>query len=391
MKNQKKKYIFPAYIGVSAVWFGTHVGTGTASGNQTASYFGAYGKLGLLGGFIAMILLGFCIYYCIEYSRLIGTTNFKEFANSFFSPYQKIFSTVFEFAFIWMVIMNFSAALDTGATTLKLQFGLNYWIGILLFCVATIVLTMFGAELVRKSSTILTFLILAALIAIVFFGLTSSQNDFVGHWTSTITLPATLPEKPWYELVWSAILYSSFLAVGMMGTSLSVSDSLKNKKDSKKAAILGIILNGGLICLVAILLYAFPTVLGDYFDPMRASKTFIPNLEIVGIIGKPFLTYFYIVILFCAIISTLEGYGFGVISRYRKFIPIKKESGKDLSLLIILLVVGILVSRLGLDWIISKGFRFIGYVEIVFVVLPTLIIGHKKIKMATEKKQKNEN
>ncbi|QNK39629.1 YkvI family membrane protein [Caproicibacter fermentans] len=388
MKN--KKFVLPAYIGVSAVWFGTHVGPGTASGNQTASYFGAYGKMGLLGGIIAMLLLGFCIYYCIEYSRLIGTTSFKEFTNSFFSPCQKLFSTVFEFAFIWMVIMNFSAALDTGATTLQSQFGLFYWIGIFLFCIVTIVLTMFGAELVRRSSTILTFLILAALIGIVFFGLTSSQCNFIEHWTNTITLEKALPEKPWYELIWSSILYASFLAVGMVGTSLSVSDTLKSKKDSKKATVLGIILNAGLICLVAILLYAYPSVLGDYFDPMRTSKTFIPNLEVVRIIGKPFLTYFYIVILFCAIVSTLEGYGFGVISRYRKFIPVKNERGKDLILLFILLIVGILVSRLGLDWIISKGFRFIGYVEIIFVVLPTLVIGHRKIKQATQEKNEAE-
>ena len=382
----KKKFVFPAFIGVTAVWFGTHVGPGTASGNQTASYFGAYGKIGLLGGLLAMLLLGICIYYCVEYSRLIGTTSFKEFANSFFSPYQKLYSTVFEFAFLWMVVMNFSASLDTGASTLQSQFGINYWIGILAFCFVTIILTMFGAELVRKSSTVLTFLILASVITLVFFGLTSPESKLAEHWANTMTLPATLPDKPWYELIWSSILYASFLAVGMMGNSLSVSDSLKNRSDSMKATIWGIILNAGLIGLVALLMYAYPSVVGDYFDPARTSKTFVPNLEIARIVGKPFLTYFYIVILYCAIISTLEGYGFGVIARYHKFIPAKKDTTKDLVLLCILLVVGILVSRLGLDWIVSKGFKIIGYVEIFFVVLPTIIIGHRKVVQASKEK-----
>lgn len=380
---KKKRFIWPAYLGVAAVWFGTHVGPGTASGNQTASYFGGYGKIGLLGGIIAMVLLGVCIYYCVEYSRLIKTTSFKEFSDSFFHPYQKLFSTIFEFAFLWMVVMNFSASLDTGATTIETQFGVNYWVGIGIFCVLTVLLTIFGAELVRKSSTVLTVLILAALIALVAFGLSSPESNLIERWNNALTLPATLPNRPWYELIWSAILYASFLAVGMMGTTLAVSDSIKSRKDSRKAAVIGVILNAALICLVAVLLYAYPSVLGDYFDPARTSKTFIPNLEVVAIIGKPILTYFYIVILFCAIISTLEGYGFGVIARYRKFIPFKNEIGKDLFLLCILLVVGILVSRLGLDWIINTGFRIIGYVEVLFVVIPVILIGHRKVKQAS--------
>lgn len=84
-KIKRRKIALPASVGVAAVWFGSHVGPGTASGNQTASYFGGFGKLGLVGGIIAMIILGICIYYCIEYSRLIGTTSFKDFANSFFA------------------------------------------------------------------------------------------------------------------------------------------------------------------------------------------------------------------------------------------------------------------------------------------------------------------
>lgn len=336
-----------------------------------------------------MIILGLCIYYCIEYSRLIGTTSFKEFADSFYAPYQKIFSTVFEFAFVWMVVMNFSSSLATGATAIQNQFSLPYWAGMVLLCAITVLLTIFGAEMVRKSSTVLTVLILAALFALLFFGLTSPESNFLNHWNNTIVLPATLPQKPWYEMIWSAIVYAGFLAVGMMGTSLSVSDSLKSNSDSKKAAAIGIILNAGLICIIAVLLYAYPSVMGNYFDPNRTSKTFIPNLEIVNIIGKPILIYFYIIILIAAIISTLEGYGFGLISRYRKFIPFENEHKKDFVILVTLLIIGMALSGLGLDWIISKGFRIIGYVEIVFIVIPTLLIGHKKVKEMTRKKEED--
>lgn len=380
-----KKIFFPASIGVAAVWFGTHVGPGSASGNQTASYFGGYGKLGLIGGFLSMLILGLCIFYCIEYSRLIGTTNFKEFANSFFHPYEKFFSSIFEFSFIWMVLLNFSSSLATGSTAIQNQFNLSYWIGISFFSIITIVLAIFGANLVRKASTIMTLLIFIALIALLSFGLLSTESNFMAHWQNTISLPSTLPNKPWYKLVWSSIIYSSFLTVGMMGTTLAVSDSLKSRDDSKKATIFGIFFNTCLIFFIAILLYAYPLVTGEYFNTSRVTKTFIPNLEIVNIIGKPFLIYFYIIILILAIISTLVGYGFGVISRYGKYIPIKNEKYKNLILLLSLIIIGIFISRLGLDWIISKGFRFIGYIQLIFIVIPTLLIGHKKISKAKSK------
>lgn len=378
--KKKTKIVLPTSLGVAAVWFGSHVGPGTASGNQTASYFGGYGKLGFVGALIAMAIMGLCIYYSLEYSRLIGTTSFKEFADSFFHPHEKIFSTVFEFAFMYMVVMNFSSSLATGATAIENQFHIPYWCGMVLLCLITIAFTMFGTEMVRKSSTVLTVLILAALCTLLVCGLTSSESSFLAHWNNTMVLPETYVTKPWYDMLLSAVLYAGFLSVGMMGNTLAVSDSLKSKKDSRNATCLGILLNVGLIFMVAILLYAYPSVMGEYFNPARTSKSFVPNLEIVNIIGKPILVYFYFFILIGAIISTLEGYGCGVISRYRQYIPVKNERIKDLLLLLILLVVGVALSGLGLDWIISKGFRFIGYVELIFIVIPTIAIGHKKIK-----------
>ena len=63
MEKQRKKSIVPPFIGIAAVWFGSHVGPGTASGKQVTTYYSAYGKLGIFLPMIAMGILAIAVYY----------------------------------------------------------------------------------------------------------------------------------------------------------------------------------------------------------------------------------------------------------------------------------------------------------------------------------------
>lgn len=373
----------PVYLGVAAVWFGGHCGPGVASGNQVAKFYSSYGVWGLFTGILAMIVLGLCVYYSIEYARLTQSYDFKTFANRFFAPYDKFFANFFEITYVATVFLVIGSCIATGAKALQQQFGLNLVVGQLLLCVATILLTIFGAALVRSSSSVMTFLILAALGIIICVGLFSDKARFVDHLKMAEDLPSTLPGHSLRLLpaaLWSAVLYAGFQSAGNMANAVSVVEGLRSRKDSIKAAVLGVLLNALLIYGVAFLIFSFPEVLGEFLNPDRVSKSFLPNLEVVQILGIPVLQYLYVTVLLLAILTTLVGFSYAVISRYAKFIPIKNQRLRDLSLVVGLLIICILVSQVGLDAIVGKGFVYLAYACIVVVIVPTIVIGHRKIR-----------
>ncbi|MFR5781619.1 MAG: hypothetical protein ACLUEK_07150 [Oscillospiraceae bacterium] len=62
MEKSKAKRGLPVFIGVAAVWMGTHFGPGVASGTQLNQY---YVRFGLPGIFVTIIAMGFLGYVSI--------------------------------------------------------------------------------------------------------------------------------------------------------------------------------------------------------------------------------------------------------------------------------------------------------------------------------------
>ena len=62
MEKSKTKKGMPVFIGIAAVWMGTHFGPGVASGTQLNQY---YVQFGLAGIFVTIIAMGFlgCLLY----------------------------------------------------------------------------------------------------------------------------------------------------------------------------------------------------------------------------------------------------------------------------------------------------------------------------------------
>lgn len=378
----------PVYLGVAAVWFGAHCGPGAASGNQIAAFYNKFSIWGLFTGLIAMIILGMCVYYSVEYARLAKTYDFKSFANSFFAPYEKFFSTFFEFVYVMTVFIVVGSCIAMGAKALNQQFGWSINFGIALLCIITVVLTIFGSAVVRASSTFMSLVILLAVGVVIVVGLVSAKANFAGHWAMSADLPATLPKFSGSLLIpaiWSAILYAGFQSAGNMANVVSVAKGIQTRKDSVKATMWGIVTNALLIYGVAFLLFAYPNILGEFFNPNRASKTFIPNLEVANYLGIDVLRYLYVLILLLAIITTLVSFAFAVIARYSKFIPMKPGVGRDLAVVVVLLIICGFVSLIGLDALVAKGYKYLAYACIVVVIIPTIIIGHKKIKAFANK------
>jgi uncharacterized membrane protein YkvI len=321
-----------------------------------------------------MLILGLCIYYSIEYARLTKTHTFKQWANKLFSPYDKIFASIFEFTYIFTVLMVVGSCIATGATALNQYLSIPMIIGTLIIAGLTLFLSMYGAALVRASSSIMTLAIILALSVIIFAALKSPYGNLSENYSATaFAIPSVR------AAIWSAIVYAGFQATGNIANSVSVSEGLNSKKDSLKAVIYGIALNAGLIIGIATILFAFP----------EAIKASLPNYYIAESLGFPWLLALYVVVLLLAVLTTTVGFAFSVTARYSPLIKTMETGPKrDALVSTVMLVMCIGVSTFGLDKIVRVGFGYLGKVSIFFVIIPVLVLGFVKTRKL-EKEEKN--
>ena len=375
IKTIKQKKSIPIYIGIASVWFGAHCGPGTASGRQTATYYIEYGKIGLFTAILSMCILGLCIYYSIEYARLTKSYNFKEWANKFFSPHEKLFANIFEFTYIFTVLMVLGSCISAGAIALNQYLNTPMIIGTLLIAGLTLILSIYGAALVRASSSIMTLIIIVALTIIIIASLVSLNGDFTGNYTkAAFATPSII------AAIWSAIIYAGFQASGNIANTVSVAEGLRNRKDSIKATVIGIVLNTLLIVGVGLMLFAFPASI----------KESLPNYFISQQLGSPFLLALYVIVLLLAVMTTTVGFSFSVCARYSPLIKKMPASPKKDALVTgIMLILCIGVSTFGLDKIVRVGFSYLGLVSVFVVVIPVLIIGFKKTRQLGAESKEN--
>lgn len=367
MKNSKKSWI-PGYIGLACVWFGIHCGPGTASGKQAAVYFLSYGKWALIFPFLAMTLLGTCIYYSIEFSRVAKVANFKDFANKLFHPYEKYFATYFEITFVGTVGLSGGACMYTGAHLFFLYYGLPVWIGLLIISAFTLFFSIYGAELVRVSNSYMAFIIFLAMIVLVVTSLALIGGPGVAISKSTFTGISPL------AAAWSAIVYAAFQSTGVIGGVVTVADGLRDRRDSKKAVICGILMNAIFLVIIAIMLMGHPDEIGKD----------LPNYYVAKGTGFPALIFTYVVLVFFACVTNTISFSHALSGHYSKFLPIKSEALNKSIICLVMLVYISAMSFLGLATIVKVGFAYLGYVAIPTLMLPVLIVAPRRIRQLSQ-------
>ncbi|ABS33357.1 hypothetical protein RSJ21_17625 [Clostridium botulinum] len=372
---KQKKSSIPIYLGIASVWFGAHCGPGVASGKQTAVFYSEFGKWAFITPIIAMVLMGLCIYYSVEYTRLTKAKNFRELTDNLFHPYERVFSTFFEITFMATVLMVVGGCIATGAAVLNEYTGLPITVGSIILVVVTILLSMYGANLVRSASTVMTIFIIACLIAMVVLGLLSSQGDFAGNWKAK-----SFSDVSPIKAIVMAVVYTGFQSAGNIANAVSVCEGIESKKESKKAAILGTILNALLILGIVFLLFAYP----------ESIKKTLPNYFVADKVGSSVLLFLYVVMVLLAVMSTNVSFSFSVVARYGEKFPMKPGVKRDFVITLILMILCVVVSALGLDAIVSKGYKYLGYACIFVVVIPIILVGFKKTRSLYKSEYKSE-
>lgn len=166
---------FFAAFSVGAVLFSAHAGGGFATGNQANTYYVGLGWAGIVSAIVAMLLLTLTMREAMIMYNSRGLASYKQLFETLYHPFDKI-EWLFEIFFYIMVLMAVAAAISGAASALRSYFGVNYYLGVVAVGCLVLLLTIFGAGIVRAASTYMGIAILVTAITIYAVGIFKSES-----------------------------------------------------------------------------------------------------------------------------------------------------------------------------------------------------------------------
>lgn len=358
-------------FGVASVWFGAHVGGGFATGNQTMNFFV---KEGWYTFWMPILIIG--IIALVYRETMIMARNHKAYdyrtlSKKLYEPYDKVLSIVFEICYIIIVLLATGGSI-AGAAALFADFGLSYNLGVVITGTILFILTIFGANLIRSASSLMTIIIVICLTLICYIGISANSGNFI-----ELTTTRYSTESIWHAL-WLGLKYAGFQAI-VWSIVISVCQPLKTDKEINHTTIVGFILNSVMIVLSCMMLFAWL--------PGTTGET-LPILYICKQIGKDWLVFVYTIVLLLAFISTGISCVFGAITRFENLIKVPQNITVRRGLLsLCCMILSMAISLFGLTAIVQIGYGYTGVLGIFVVIIPVLTVGHMKNKKFKQEHQ----
>ena len=368
MSNEKGKVSISRMFSIAFVWFGIHVGSGFATGNQINQFYVKYGWPCVFLPILAMLLLGYAFYNASMLALREHTYHYRALTNKFYAPYQKVFSAIFEIAYLAVLITATSAVIAGAASLGQSVLNIPYMVGIFGFAVILLIFSIFGPQVIMALSSIFSIIIIITCAVIIAAGLSKGAP----------ILAARMAEAPlpygWGMPIWKMLTYSGFQAVSIAALCAVYSDAT-NRTNVKGGILIGTILNALILTLMSIMLFSFPDAL----------KETIPTLGIIRATGHTSLTAAYSVMLLMAFLSTAIPLIFALVSRFEAIWKNGKgifEQSRPKRILLAFATIGVclLFSFMGLTKVIALGYGYTGIIMLFIFVIPGALLRLTKLK-----------
>ncbi len=369
MKERKvSRTPFIAAFSVDAVLFSAHAGGGFATGNQANTYYVSIGWPGIIAAVAAMLLLTLTMREAMIMYNSRGLTSYKQLFQTLYHPLDKI-EWLFEIFFYIMVLMAVAAAISGAASALNNDFSLNYYLGVVVVGIVVLLLTIFGAGIVRAASTHMGLAILITAISIYAIGIFKSENGIFSVLSADFETTgfANIPKA-----ILNAFTYAGFQCV-TLPTMIACGTTMKNRRGCAKAMWISFVMNTVALVLSIFMLMSWQSV----YSSIEGGST-IPTLTVCKEIGIPALVAIYGACLLLCLISTGVTTIFGFVARFEKlpiFKGIKSAPARSAIVSAFIIILSMTISMAGLTNIIKYGYGYCGYLGIAVVVVPFLTVG----------------
>jgi uncharacterized membrane protein YkvI len=355
-----KKWAGPA-LAVAMVWFTTHFGGGFASGRQLVEFYVQYGWYAAFMPLVSQFITALVFYYTLQYTIIFKTYDYSTWANHFYRPYEKVLGPLYGIRYVTGMFIVASVAIATAGSTLEKLLGMPYFFCAVITAIAVFLLTIFGADVVRKAANLFALFIVLGLIIIY-------SSNIIGNAGQIGAVIKAMPSpKGFWPIFWKTLSYASYQAG--VGSWVAVADVIKTKEEAKRAAILGFLANGIMLQLAAF------GILGHYPDILPETVPTFYMLE--HGVGDPALLTIASLLIVIGAFTTAVNVIFGVIKRFSALIskgkPVSTTTNAITSAALIALSWG--MSLVGLIKLVNVGYGYMGYTALPLTVVPILYWG----------------
>ena len=368
--STNKKTPASLIMGVAFVWFTTHFGGGFASGAQLYSYYLRFGIWCLIMPVLAMAYNAFFFSYCLRYARKHEVYDYRSYNNSFYGRFAPVFSNLFEFLYIVVMCVAPAVAFATGGATLSQVTGLPYLVCTLLIGIFIFIVAIFGTDLVRRVSSVLSIVIIVSLIAVY---VPNILTNLAGIRDAAAAMQAE--PVPFTKALYSAFLYGTFQLCNV-AVFVQHGKVFEKPKDAGKSMLIGWIINSALMVIVVL------GLMSVYTDPDMTSAS-VPTLFMVQQgVGAAVLTPLISVLIILGAVTTAVNMVAAMVRRIGNAIESPEEKAKtDLGQPILKTVIIALccclvdfgIAQFGLLTLIQKAYSTIAYLAIPVILIPYII------------------
>ncbi|SHH07756.1 YkvI family membrane protein [Desulfosporosinus lacus] len=329
---------------VAATYVGAVMGAGFASGQEIQQFFARFGYWGLAGVVLSSVLFSLLGCGMLDLQIRWEITSYNEFFAYLLGPRLGRWADMLVSVLLFVGML----AMISGSGALFYEyFGFSRWLGILLTgCVIALALWHRGEGVLWINSVLipLKFIFCLGIATAAIFITTSRDSE-------PIVMLANPIVSNW---VVSAILYVSFNVTLAMVVFASLGREIQ-KAGARLGAIVGGIALGLFAFSIGASLLRFPDILGL-------------EIPMVGIAGKlgDWPAFFYVVVLWLAMITAAVGNGYSLISRVVDFGRLSYGKATLILFILLLPIAGVKFSQ-----IVQLVYPLFGYLGLVF--MPTIL------------------
>ncbi|WP_243291706.1 hypothetical protein [Bacillus sp. FJAT-47783] len=335
-----RKNLFVAFQ-VAAIYIGTVVGAGFATGREIVEFFTKYGEAGLLGIIICTWLLSWLGMKMMIVGHRIGAKSYQQLNHFLFGSF---FGPVFNMLMLMTLIGVTSVMLSGAGAIFKEQLHMSAQFGIVLTILLTMVVLLFGITGISSVNVVVV------PIFILFSLFLSYQTLDV----STISLEFIA--RPSLSSIFSSFLYASFNLALAQAVLVPLASQIQDEEAIKVGAKLGGVGLGIILCTSHLALSSLPNV--EMYD--------IPMAELIkgSMVG---FYYLYLLVMYGEVFTSVIGNVYGIERQIKATFQFP-----SISIVTVLLCITYFISLVGYSDLITKLYPLFGYMSVGFLLLLAL-------------------